>query len=517
MNIFSKINSNEYNNRLEQILETKTFDEEVKNLLLSMLYKIESGYKDYSIAKTNAQTKEEFMGKILYIVKEDCNQIQIVTPKTQEAKPIEDIKEVCKIDAKQGNILVYANENDLLYSLEKIYEERRRNIDTDLQETYYAKAIKEFMIESRCINNCEVIRDFDGWSWNSGLTPEQIIKNLIYQTILLSGVQIKEDEYLNTLLNNYKYEELIYIAIITIIAEQNEEIKNEIYKKQQQAKEKIRIISDRKQFLNKITEDKKKITNEIKEIDETINDKTKLQKEYYARNEKLENKDKIFSAKYLVKILEQERVQKLEELKQKNKMLEPKEFIKHKTLLENEYTVLNKIIAGLEDENIKRENLLNIQKEFLEEFTNKIEKNTDKSKLETMIYQFRYYCLLKSASNEYIKDIQELQEPLKKAMNCLIDNSIDKGIIANFSDSASLCYTILKNLFYTKIIELKELEIKITNTKKEKTENETKYYITINMYDLKDVQEKENTIVNNLTQLNVKLDKKIPVFIKGKK
>ena len=39
MNIFSKISSNEYNNRLEQILETKPFDEEVKNLLLSMLYK----------------------------------------------------------------------------------------------------------------------------------------------------------------------------------------------------------------------------------------------------------------------------------------------------------------------------------------------------------------------------------------------------------------------------------------------------------------------------------------------
>ena len=37
MNIFSKFNQNEYNNRLEKILENKTFDEDVKNLLLSML------------------------------------------------------------------------------------------------------------------------------------------------------------------------------------------------------------------------------------------------------------------------------------------------------------------------------------------------------------------------------------------------------------------------------------------------------------------------------------------------
>ena len=43
MRIFSKLNSNEYNNQLEKILENKTFDESVKNLLLSMLYKIENG------------------------------------------------------------------------------------------------------------------------------------------------------------------------------------------------------------------------------------------------------------------------------------------------------------------------------------------------------------------------------------------------------------------------------------------------------------------------------------------
>ena len=91
MNIFSKISSNEYNNRLEQILEEKTFDETVKNLLLSMLYKIESGYKDYKIAKINAYAKEEFMEKILYIVKEDCKQIKIVTPKTEASKPLEEI------------------------------------------------------------------------------------------------------------------------------------------------------------------------------------------------------------------------------------------------------------------------------------------------------------------------------------------------------------------------------------------------------------------------------------------
>ncbi len=518
MNIFSKISSNEYNNRLEQILEEKTFDETVKNLLLSMLYKIESGYKDYKIAKINAYSKEEFMEKILYIVKEDCKQIKIVTPKTEASKPLEEIDDVCKIDAKKGEILVYANENDLLYSLEKIYEERRRNIEENSGQTYYGKAIKEFMIEARCINNCEVIRDFDGWSWNSGLNTErEIIKNLIFQNILLSNIQIKESEYLNALINPYYFDRTIYTVIITLVAKQNEELRKEIYKQRDIKKEALDKMANRTQFLNEITEEKKKITNQIKEIDEIINDKAKLQKEYYSRNEKLENKDKIFSTKYLVKILEQERTQKLEELKLKNKILEPKEFIKQKSLLENEYTLLNKVITNVEDEKLEKESIINVQKEFLEIFADEVEKGNDKTILEENIYKLRYYCLIPFSQQTYIKDIKELQEPLKKVMNIIIDNSIDKEIITNFSDSVSLCYAILKNLFYTKIIELQEVAMKITNTKKEKTDNGLEYHITINIYDEKDAQEKDCEVVNNLNKLNVKLDKKIPVFIKGKR
>ena len=125
MNIFSKFNSNEYNNELEQILENKEFDETVKNLLLNMLYKLESGYRDYEKVKPNAVSKEQFMQKILYIVKEECEKIQIVTPKTQESKPLEQSNSISQIDADKGSILVYANEKDLLYSLIKMDESKK--------------------------------------------------------------------------------------------------------------------------------------------------------------------------------------------------------------------------------------------------------------------------------------------------------------------------------------------------------------------------------------------------------
>ena len=42
-----RIVKKDYNNELETILETKKFDENAKNLLLNILYKIEAAYKDY--------------------------------------------------------------------------------------------------------------------------------------------------------------------------------------------------------------------------------------------------------------------------------------------------------------------------------------------------------------------------------------------------------------------------------------------------------------------------------------
>ena len=49
--ILSKLTPKDYHNELEIILEDKDFSEDVKNLLLSCVYKIEAGYKDYEIVK----------------------------------------------------------------------------------------------------------------------------------------------------------------------------------------------------------------------------------------------------------------------------------------------------------------------------------------------------------------------------------------------------------------------------------------------------------------------------------
>jgi len=51
--LIDKIVKKDYNNELEKILEQKDFDENVKNLLLGILYKLDISYKDYQKVKRN--------------------------------------------------------------------------------------------------------------------------------------------------------------------------------------------------------------------------------------------------------------------------------------------------------------------------------------------------------------------------------------------------------------------------------------------------------------------------------
>lgn len=53
------------------------------------------------------------------------------------------------------------------------------------------------------------------------------------------------------------------------------------------------------------------ISSEIREIDETLNDKEKLKKEYITRNSKLPNKDKIFSVSFYMIYLKMKEKHKL--------------------------------------------------------------------------------------------------------------------------------------------------------------------------------------------------------------
>lgn len=154
--LFSRLNIKNYNNELEKILDNKSFSEGTKNLLLSMLYKVEIAYSDYNKVKVDTMSKRETIEQIIKIVEEDCNQIEVVKPSIEKETVLKDKKYV--IIEKDKKIIVYPNEHMLLYALFLISKEKY----TVRKEYNIVKnSVEEMLNTGYQINKSEIIRDFD--------------------------------------------------------------------------------------------------------------------------------------------------------------------------------------------------------------------------------------------------------------------------------------------------------------------------------------------------------------------
>ena len=84
--LLDKFVKKNYNNELEKVLEKKYFAENTKSLLLSIMYKIETAYKDYEKVKQTVEPKEIFIQKIIDIIQTQCDDIKVVKLKSKEAE-----------------------------------------------------------------------------------------------------------------------------------------------------------------------------------------------------------------------------------------------------------------------------------------------------------------------------------------------------------------------------------------------------------------------------------------------
>ena len=94
-----------------------------------------------------------------------------------------------------------------------------------------------------------------------------------------------------------------------------------------------------------------------------------------------------------------------------------------------------------------------------------------------------------------------------------MDKCIGKKVIENISNSISLCYYTLKNLFITQTIDLENILIKITKENEEMSENGKKYQISIDFFDGNEQTESYRETVDNLKLLNIRLKRKTQLFI----
>ena len=277
-NLLGKIVRKDYNNELEKVLENKNFDEDVKNLLLSIFYKIEVSYKDYQEVKRNVESKQEYIEKIIKLI-QSCETIKIAKPNSKEAEKLVD--RTFLVDKQNKSIICFPVERKLLYSISKIGKQ-----ETIVKNKYFLleKTISNMINIGNNINTVEPLRDFNGWSW---LIIKKEIENTSYNLIYQNLRILLGEKFLNSWITNTEpiidyYDEfkcelaekfgtriknklisLLEKLSIILEIEVNPEYEKTIKKFSQKNKQILHNFVNNQQFVEKLTEDKKQINKNL--------------------------------------------------------------------------------------------------------------------------------------------------------------------------------------------------------------------------------------------------------------
>ena len=510
-NLIEKIVKKDYNEELEKVLEIKSFSEDVQSILLSILYKVEAGYNDMEIVKRDIETKEEYIEKYIANIYDNIVNIKLINMNDKESHILEG--GTFYINKEKKEIEVYPIERKVLYAINKI--SRKENI---IDKNYYFinEVLSDLLNVGNIIQKVEPLRDFNGYSWTTVEREiESINHNLIYQMLrILVGNRFLEDwvEQKEKMIDYY--EEFIYILEEKYGKELSYKIVNElikisilferIYNKEKLLKYEKEYTLLKKQvdemknmaaYVGNISKKKIKIADEIMKIDEIVNNKDEIKKEYIKRNKKLPLDKKIFSMRVLKNILLEEKKELFLELDKLNNLSNPKKFVEYKEEITNKV----KLLSYLDIENMGKElekSIEEIQKYFLQCFMKKIERVKTKQEIINLIYEFRYYMLIPKKNNI------EFEEVIKE----IIDKAIDLKAIIKISENKEIEYNIIKNIFEVRVIKIENIEMKITKEKE-------KYYLQI--FDEKMFEEKIEILEKNKIKkedLLIKANKKIKIF-----
>ena len=520
--ILSKITPKDYHNELEIILEDKDFSEDVKNLLLSCVYKIEAGYNDYEIVKRETLSKKEYLEEILAIINDKCKSIEI---KKEETSNIEDEeKSKYEIDRLEGSITIWhPNEKMLLYA---IYELDDNPIYVDEKYSLIRASLSGLLNEGENMNRLEVLRDFNGWNWNADPNEIQnITYNLVYQNLIdLLGIEFMESwihtekikDYLalakHEIINQYgmENEETLFkwiskLALIKCISTNSKE-KEYLLQEKQEAEEELERLKNKTALLEEISRNKKEALSQIKEIDTILNDKELLEEEYIRRNEGLPEYHKIFSLSHLTEILTRQRKKVMTKIEEESKLLEPVYYLEIKAKLEEKLELLSDL--ELEQEEIEEKIIyysIQLEKKVMDCFKirinniDKIEKSVRKEALIKEIYSFRYYSYLYLDPNRYIGIVDELQEKTEEIKRTLITKAEELKMLRIAKKGKN--FEIFNILFTTRIINLENIEVELQNN----INIEALIYET-------DIFEKKIELQLGKKDLNVKLNKKMKLI-----
>ena len=495
------------NEELEKILEDKKIEEQAKNLLQGILYKVEVSYKDYKKATVTEETEEKYIEDIITNIEQTCNNIKIVRPSERlENEEIQKELEENKFYILNNEIISYPIEEKILFAIEK-----NANIKRIVNDSYglIAMPLSNLINTGKNLDKIEVLRDFNGWSWTTIKTEIENTKaNLIYQTlkILLDEKTLEDwckdiegiNDYVKIIQEELKnkygqenaediFNKLIHLAIINEV-EQNIEFKNQIEIEINNIQKKIEEFNNIQEKVEQITQNKKEIRAKIKELEKILSQERRIKEEYENKNAELPIEQKIFSVKVFEQILQEQKQQYLDELKENNNCLKPTNYVQEKQKLEEQKELLESA------KNSNEQILIDFEKTFLKCFLQIVEKEKDIDNIIKLIYKFRYFMVLPFNVQKNIKEVEELKEEVEKVEKTLTEKAIEKKVIVNVP------LDVMKHVFGTRIIALEELYFKITK-------EEEKYYVQL--FDENISEEKFE--IQPLDKM--KINRKIKIFI----
>lgn len=517
-NILEKIVQKDYNNVLEKVIETKDFDEDVKNLLLGILYKIDVAYKDYKKVKKDVETKQQYTEEIINTIQNKCTTIKIAKPNSKQSEELGE--RTFLVDSKNQKIICYPVERKLLYSISKIGKQ-----EEIIKNKYFLinKTISDMINIGNNINTVEPLRDFNGWSWMTIRKEiENISYNLIYQNLrILVGERFLNswianteyvidyyDEFQNELSDRFGIElkEKIITSLeklsILLEIEINSEFRKKLKQLNKENEDKLFEFRDNEAFIAKLTEDKKEINRQLRKIEKILSNKEALTKECEKKG--LNNKD-VFNIKIIERQLKAEKQSLLDKLEEKNELLNPKKFIAEKIKLEKRKEILQ--IAEIKDKKKEKNKILKeLQKKFLQCFLVFVNKAETREEIINLIYNLRYYNFLPFDETKDINENKELKKYILEVKEKLLKKAIDFKIITSISEDEAENITFLQFIFETRIISMEDIYVCMIK------EN--------NMYFLEFSEDNENSYeekfqINNIKKemLNIRLNKRVKIFI----
>lgn len=500
--LFSK---NSYETQLEALLDSKKYSDESKGLILNILYKIENAYKDYQKIKPNVKLKNTIIDDIMETIQNRCDSIEIMNPERTQAK--------LYVDRRKKIIKTFPNEIDLLqaiYYIKTPYTKNIRNI--------FEKAILIALTKGLSLNGVEIIRDFNGWSWNNQLENDYTqYFNLIYQNLVsLLGENVLEriifkENILEDLLENIRKKygneksENFFAALVKCclilymnISEKNEQ---EVFYYLEKKKNELYEISNKSKYIMTVTKKNSEYIKNVSKIDSILRSETLIKKKYSELKDKKKYKDINVYKKCLI----QYKIKLVDEISKNKRMSNPFEYIKEKNNIENEIKILNDIKICYNRKDNVFTSVINLQKKYIDCFYIKIEVYDLKKELINLIYELRYYNYL-PVGNKKIKDLKDLEIERRNLQKKLVEKLCENKVIERFSKDHEKNYLIVKYIFETKIININKILIKLDYKDKK---------LYLEYYDENILEKTENIQFSNedYDELLKKAIKKIKIFV----